>query len=72
MRKNDESHKISAWYIEATNYKPGPKNFPECAWSNRRRKKRHVGDLLLVIDRPKDEKRIWMYTKQFKWKEVIA
>lgn len=70
MNKNDESPKISVWYIEAPNYKPGSKNFPERAWSNRRRKKRHVGDLLLVIDRPQGEKKIWMYTKQFKWKEV--
>lgn len=44
-----DDRKINVWHHGAFGiYRPRKNNFPECAWSNRRRRKRHIGDILVV------------------------
>lgn len=44
-----DDREISVWHQGVFGrYRPRKNNFPECAWSNRRRRKRHIGDILVV------------------------
>ena len=44
-----DDRKINVWHHGAFGrYRPRKDNFPECAWSNRRQRKRHIGDILVV------------------------
>lgn len=64
-----DDRKINVWHHGAFGrYRPRKDNFPECAWSNRRRRKRHIGDILVVHEERGQV--IWMYTRHCKWKRL--
>lgn len=61
--------RINVWIHRSFGrYKPRKNNFPECAWSNRRRRKRHVGDILVVYEERGEV--LWIYTRHCKWRRL--
>ena len=64
-----DNRKINVWHHGAFGrYRPRKNNFPECAWSNRRQRKRHIGDILVVHEERGQV--LWMYTRHCKWKRL--
>lgn len=64
-----DDRKINVWHHGAFGrYRPRKDNFPECAWSNRKRRKRHIGDILVVHEERGQV--LWMYTRHCKWKRL--
>ena len=64
-----DNRKINVWHHGAFGrYRPRKDNFPECAWSNRRQRKRHIGDILVVHEERGQV--LWMYTRHCKCKRL--
>lgn len=64
-----DDRKNNVWHHGAFGrYRPRKDNFPECAWSNRRQRKRHIGDILVVHEERGQV--LWMYTRHCKWKRL--
>lgn len=64
-----DDREISVWHHGVFGrYRPRKNNFPECAWSNRRRRKRHIGDILVVHEERGQV--LWMYIRHCKWRRL--
>ena len=47
-----DDRKINVWHHGAFGrYRQRKDNLPECAWSNRRQRKKHIGDILVVNEK---------------------